>query len=286
MLSLFLSLFISQFVLSDELKFYILPTPHGMNWDSPRKLLTSSIKNKLSGQRQFLGHVTIEVSCTNPKWQMRTGMRSNKFDVFNQLLWRGIGLGVIFHSFEGELESAEKSTEVIKLSNQMGSFISYNITHEQCAHVKKYFEIFKEKKLYHSYGLVHRPLMGEGSGCSAFAMSFLKVLGVSDSNLDHEWGRVLKVPLRLMGPPVTNHYIPLWRIYFSGDWMPASDGKEVFFYDPDKMHYWVKKVRAEEPEKASAQNGLKLDLSLIPLPVGPMFEQHKDEMYNPDLKEN
>jgi hypothetical protein len=270
------TLITSTIVSSNELKFYILPSPYGMDWTSPRNLLISAIKNKLSFEKRFIGHVAIETNCTLPhgeKWETMQGMKSPKFDVINQLIFHGIGLGILFHGFEGALETDDLHQEMKRLTQEKGSIINYAITSEQCLRLKTYLDEFKKHQIYKTYGLVHRPLMAEGAGCSAFAVSFLKVLGIYDQNLELEWGIKLQIPLNLAGAPVTNHYRSLWSLYQSTKWETGSIAKEIFFYEPDKMYQWTLKMFKEFPQMVTNNNQINLDLTLVPVPRGPIFTQ-------------
>lgn len=59
-----------------------------------------------------------------------------------------------------------------------------------------------------------------------------------------------------------------------------SDHFELFFWDPDKMHRWVKRTHARggtyqglpfEKTQYGKSKGLRLDVSNVPTPTDPFF---------------
>jgi histone H3/H4 len=61
----------------ESVTLFFIPSPFGINWESPKKLLYSMILNYFSYRPHFMGHVSIQVSCTdlaNKQHNFITGM--------------------------------------------------------------------------------------------------------------------------------------------------------------------------------------------------------------------
>ncbi len=94
---------------AQELTLYFIPSPVGMDWSSPSALAKSALMNRISMKPRFMGHVFVELKCGSE--HELTGMVGKNFDYLNQLLVNQRGLGILYHSFEGQLENKDAITE-------------------------------------------------------------------------------------------------------------------------------------------------------------------------------
>lgn len=268
-----------------ELTLYFIPSPLRMDWSSPANLAWSALKNRLSLQSRFMGHVFVELQCGGQR--QLTGMVGKKFDYLNQLLVEGRGLGVLYHSFEGTLEDQTKvETEIKELLEEPGrmNFVSYKLNEAQCLRAQKYLSEYREKDVGRYYGLANRPLYGEGAGCSAFGASFMDVVGIMDVEIKDNWSQTVNIPLAFAGPPVQDQTVNLLKLMFNAQsWAKDNEPhKQLTFWSPDKMYDWVAhKVANPQTTKFSIlergkSKGIVVDKSYLPAPQGPIWQQHLD----------
>jgi hypothetical protein len=92
-------------------------------------------------------------------------------------------------------------------------------------------------------GLQADPLKREGAGCSAFAVSFLRVGGLMDS-FTNEWKQIIDVPKSLIGGPITNNRVHLIKLLTRPltRWGSKVPHVHLEAWDPELMHSWVRKT--------------------------------------------
>jgi hypothetical protein len=267
-----------------------------MDWSSPGALALSGLKNRLSFQSRFMGHVFVEFKCRDKKYL--TGMVGKNFDYLNQILIKQRGLGVLFHSFEGRMEEAvdvEREIHELSQTGERLNFVRFLLNVGQCERVESYYTEYKDKNVGRYYGLANRPRYGEGAGCSAFGASFVEVAGQMDFNLKESWSHSVNIPLKLAGPPVTDQGVNLFEVMIGGgSWASEQEAhQKLFFWDPDKMFNWVKKrisLSAVEKqfkvERLNGAQGIVFDRSFLPPAAGPIWLQHRDERIKPVKAKN
>ena len=275
-------------ILADQVVLYTVPSPSALNWRTPHTLLKTVLQNHNSGQAHEIGHVFVGIYCSDlgiaGEADVLTGMTSAADNSEELLRDKGYGLGVLFHNFEGRLNTSEEATADIQQGIQSGrfSFMAFDISSATCQRLLSYEMEYRQRGYDRSYGLPNRPLYGEGSGCSAFGVSFLQVAGIEAKLFFKHWGRSLLVPKRLIGGPLTGDFIPLARILFNpfATWAQTTDPYfPLGFWDPDRMHAFVGNVKhgavtmpfAGEILKWGAANGLRMDTRAIPTPTDPIF---------------
>lgn len=265
---------------------YFKPSPKGYDWSSPSAVLKSAVKNKLSFDSRFMGHVFVELRCGD-QYEL-TGMSGKSLDPVTQLLVNQRGLGILYHSFEGELEKTTDLKEELSglLSEGKVTYTKFLLNDGQCKRATEYLSEYREKNVGRYYGLANRPRYGEGAGCSAFGVSFLEVTGVLDQEMKENWSQSIYIPLELAGPPVTDEGVSLFKILTSGDkWATDKEKHKLLtFWNPDKMNDWVKKKFEEKQAYYSVENnqkaqGVVFDKTTLPAPMGPIWLQHTDPMY-------
>lgn len=274
----------------NQLTLYFIPSPVGMDWSTPANLAWSALKNRLSFQSRFMGHVFVELECGNEK--QLTGMVGKKFDYLNQLLINGRGLGILYHSFDGSLEDKDKVAAEIQELSQDGermNFVRFNLNTAQCNRAATYLKEYREKDVGRYYGLANRPLHAEGAGCSAFGASFAEVTGVLDQDLIDAWSQSVNIPLAFAGPPLKDETVNLLKLMMNASsWAKENEPhQKLVFWSPDHMFEWVKKkVAASAVEKQFSvvelgkSKGIVFDRSQSLAPAGPIWQQQ----LNPEIK--
>ena len=266
-----------------QLTLYFVPSPKGLDWSSPSSLAISALKNKLSFEPHFMGHVWVELNCENQ--HELTGMTSKTFDYLNQLLVEQRGLGVFYHSFEGKLEEKKDIEAELKPFLQSGyiNFTRFLLNDKQCSRALTYLKEFREMNVGRYYGLANRPRYGEGAGCSAFAVSFPDVLDILDHDMKMSWSNSVNIPLKYAGPPLTEEGVGLLSVVFNaGSWASEKEKhKKLTYWSPDRMHEWVKnKVNTPTAGMSVLQmensRGIVIDKSHYPAPEGPIWLQKID----------
>lgn len=230
---------------TNTLTLFFTPSPLGFNWSSPRSLAISAVKNKLTLKKRFMGHVYIGLKGTlssGEEIEFVTGMKAKKLNAVPLIFFKGYGLGVLFHSFDGHLESKEDIWPEMQNLAKKGdlTFAHFKLPANAIDHLYRYYKEYKENDIGRYYGFVNRPLFGEGSGCSAFGASFLTTLGLMNDELKKSWSDTIKIPLDLAGPPVSTSRVNFFKILLNGkSWAQEKPYQQLDFWDPDKMHRWV-----------------------------------------------
>lgn len=262
---------------NNTLTLFFTPSPLGFDWSNPQGVAFSAVKNKLTFKRRFMGHVYIAVKGMTTQGEMIefvTGMVAKKLDAVPRLLFQGFGMGILFHSFDGHLESKQEVwPEISKYAEQGNlSYLQIKLNTKAIDQLNNYYQAFKENNLFNYYGFVNRPLCGEGGGCSAFGASFLTALGIMEEEWKKSWTNKIRIPLHITGKPVTNNWVGLPRVLaFGHAWAQANEPhQELHFWDPDKMHHWVQRKTLEHTEKSDYQlakfhraHGIVIDKSQI-----------------------
>lgn len=234
---------------SAEMTLYFYPSP-GLNWESPASLSLYTVRNELLRKPRAIGHVSIEISCPKTPQgqavQILTGMsQQTKLESMKLMLLKGYGFGIMFHDFKGALEDPRKLRPELESRFKSGnlSFLNFKINQQTCERLAQYIQEYDQRDYDLHYGLPNRPRYGEGSGCSAFGASFLDVAGLLDAEYRDQWTRVLRVPLSYIGGPLTDQYVSIFSTFFASKWANENEPhRSIYFWDPDLMHAWVKKI--------------------------------------------
>lgn len=233
---------------AQELTLYTIPSPYGINWESPAKLLKSFIKNSTSkspnGTSNFaIGHMMVELKHNNQYALVGTSARS-KVEMINNVLMNGYGLGILFASIPGKLQEKEENEIYVKEKIEEGriAFITYKINLHVFDRLWTYLEGYKEKSYYKIYNGKNLPRQGKGAGCSAFAMSFVEVGGLMDLFPTKDWFVHVKAPQYLIGgPPGLNREVGLEEIFFRNSWVKNKrEGyQNICYYEPSLLYNFI-----------------------------------------------
>lgn len=247
-LLLFFFSFSSQ---ADELKLHLMRSPLGINWSTPWRLVASTLKNQLApvgDKRAFsISHVFVEVKCDSIGKHIYRGMTSDGNTEERDLVFKKkYGLGTMFHFFKGKLE---KDQDVItSLAPYNGHYrraeLAIKVSPKTCERLLDYAQEYEDLGYGKMYsGLQADPLKQEGAGCSAFAVSFLRVGGLMD-NFTEEWKQIIDVPKRFVGGPLTGNRVGVTKILSrpGARWSNREPHIHLEAWDPEAMHSWVGKT--------------------------------------------
>lgn len=236
---------------ANELRLYFLRSPLGINWQSPWKMTVSTLKNQVFPTKYPRGyrisHVFAEIRCDSNGRQIFRGMTSKTNDEERDLILnKKYGLGVMFHTYAGLYEKNESI--LADLGPYKGSKrraeLSIRVSAEACERMQAYADEYEDLGYGQMYsGLQADPLKREGAGCSAFAVSFMRVGGLMDDFTD-EWKQIIDVPKYLVGGPLTGNKVNLLTILNRpfAQWSSKRPHIHLEAWDPEKMHAWVQKV--------------------------------------------
>lgn len=267
---------------------YAFKSSVGVNWESPKALAASVVKNEalsyLNGNKRLLGHVAIKIKCGER--ELMTAMTSRAGETKRIVLKEHAGLGVLFHIFPGELESQSELEEEIAKKRKNGRVhsMTYLISDDACDLMFAHYQNFIRNGGPHNYGFPVDTLAGEGAGCSAFGVSFLQAAKIDDSKQLDAWSGSVWVPKQFIGPysdrlytqageePYINEQggddvklIPMVLKPKKTQWAKPNEpgAKYLKFFDPDTMHSWVETMDKDWNNQADYQKrtfGKSIDL--------------------------
>lgn len=247
---------------AQSITLYCFPPPHKINWNSPHTLLTSTFRNYLSkkthGALRPLGHMVVELKKGSS--YMLTGMTAK----YNSELRKNIfkhkdGLGILFNVIEGQLEetSAIKTELDSRAKSGKVAFITYKISDSAYEYLKLYLQAFKERGYDKMYNGLNEPRQGLGSGCSAFAVSFLELINALVPEYNKDWTVSVNVPDKLIGGVPGSEKISLLKVFFSFGWAKKSEpSTPLVLYDPYLMYHWIQ-LKWKEQNAGTGMYSLK-----------------------------
>lgn len=194
-----------------------------------------------------ISHINVKVSCPG-RSQIFIGTTSSKSDgsYLNDLLFRGGSLETIVKNVDGRFYTKEEIEDWLPILSEKGHVhkLTYLLNEHNCERLIEFtrqYQAFGFDRIYG--GLASHPLRGEGAGCSAFGMAYLKVLNLYQEEFDQLWKRTKRIPLKYMtinGKRAKRTFwsFAIWR--YNGRW--ATEKEEHFkidFWDPELMHEWM-----------------------------------------------
>lgn len=282
----------SSTVSADELTLMFIKSPE-INWNSPRSLANSTVASMTKSYG--LGHVNVKIKCEYR--EVYTGIY-NRFtdETKGAVLKKGQGLGVLFNLFEGTLQQPKfiaPSFEKLAKDHRT-NFITFKISSSTCERLLEYHDQYQElMKLRQSqprlknqltneaqqifYGFPAISRMGEGGGCSGFAISFLEVAGIKEEWMLNEWSQEVLVPMMSVGKPMRDANVSFTSMILSSPkrWATAHEPHfPLFFWDPDLMYKSLdSKIKSGEFETRLEfkTKGIVIDRSRVPTPLEPIF---------------
>src|SRR5690606_29807994 len=77
--------------------------------------------------------------------------------------------------------------------------LKIEISNEKCLKMQEWYERYSSSSHFIYGGVDKRPLKGEGSGCTAYAMSYFEYADIDFSFFNKAFGRTIFIPQDLMG---------------------------------------------------------------------------------------
>lgn len=231
------------------------------------------------------GSAGADLACGNTTHSISADTES--FDVLGPVVFEGKGLGHLYSAHPGILLTGEKAVAKNKeVINSPGArFITFLISDDQCQRIRSFWEEFQKHNIAKNFGLPHRPLMAEGTTDTALVVSSLDVAGLLVPDQKEKWERVLYLPKKISGAPLSDDYIVFFSL-LSGNWGQHSEDSFVLkFWDPELIAKWIDQQIATRRTVRKLSDGSKgipgveYDLSRRPVPQGTFWEQANDSTY-------
>ena len=185
---------------------------------------------------------------------------ASKKEAIDLLFSKNSGLGVLLHRFKGRHEEEKDLKDVIKTGMARGDInsITYLISNSKCKKLLKHNKNWLQKKAFLNYGLLEKPQQYTGSGCSAYAMSFLKDFEIAPPAHYSNWKKSVHIDKDLIGPhnrqaytQESQSFFPIidgdgpsvFSLLFQSTWASPYDRTSIKldFWSPDAMYEWVAK---------------------------------------------
>ena len=238
----------------NSLTLFVATPPKKLSWKSPSSLMWSTVKSGFKSNFFSIGHAMIHLRCDATKESLaideQTGATSTESsDDKDLVLDDGIGLGVLFHTFDGELNTREYVTKRLRMASDLQNRLStfkILINEKTCQKLSTYLKEYRLKKVDSRYGLSLVPRKAEGSGCTAFGASFFELAGFLNSEIKKAWSIEIDVQESLIGDPYSNKKISVNEILFGEKGQSWAKGGEasrhLLVYDTQLFDQWIRKI--------------------------------------------
>ena len=242
---------------------YSFPPPHPYQWQSPSRLMISTIKNHYFNTKgrhyRKLGHMVVELK--KDSTVLLAAMAADDKMELKQSISKGkLGLGILFKIFDGHIEDTHVLQEELELKVKKNNvaFISFRISDSAYAYLISYIDSFKMKGYDKLYNGLNSPRAGKGCGCTAFGISFLNLIGAFDPEFEKEWAVHVNVPEKLIGDKSRGKKVSVWRILFSFKWASKNQAhQKLVLYEPYLIYQWINRKWDEESNKANSPYKLR-----------------------------
>lgn len=246
--------FSSQLKAENSLTLFVATPPKKLSWKSPSSLLWSTLRSGFKSNFFSIGHAMIHLQCDNTRnlnaVNETTGVTSTEnSDDKDLVIEDGIGMGILFHTFEGELNSPEYVMKRLEMASELQNRLStfkILVNEKTCQRLATYIKEYKEKRVDSRYGLSLRPRRAEGSGCTAFGASFFEIAGFLTPEIKKAWSVEMNVQESLIGEPSANKKISIDEILFSEkgqSWAKSGEAsRHLVVYDTQLFDQWIRKI--------------------------------------------
>lgn len=280
-------LLLNDHAVAQTLTLYTYPPAHAYRWESPHRLLVSTLNNYIFRSKhkhgRLIGHMIIELK--KDADVLYTAMSVTQLTDFRQSLMREkLGLGVLFKTEAGVMEqSANLQAELAyRTQHSTAAFIRFTISDSAYRYLRLYIDSFRIKGYDKFYNGANQPRAGGGAGCTAFGLSFLELINALQPEFADEWAVKVPVPESLIGDTATGKKVSVWRIFFSRHWAVNNQPKRWYVvYEPYYIYRWINSTWDAANKKANGKyqllknghaKGLQVDCRDC-LPVYPMFQK-------------
>lgn len=229
---------------------YVIPSPKGINFKSPRDFIKNAKNYLVFGKRHYIGHVALELRHANKTEVLCSMTGETNLDVAKRVLFKGMGLSFLLETYPGRLEEAHEIAKDLKLHHKKRrmNFLRIPLQGPQFSQIKEYLAQFGEFGHYQQYGLWHHPLKLQGGGCASFVVAALLDANALDPKVAQKWTKTINIPSELIGPPFRKRPVSAWKLFTLPfilkkykKWASSRKGKMVTFWDPDTISRWIEK---------------------------------------------
>lgn len=239
--------------LADSVTIYAIPSAHGNDHSTPRRLGLATARNYRSGYLYRFGHVAFHLQCESASdgtapVDILDGINVVRLTDYEYLTTRlGYGLGTIFSVMDGHFEGRETTRAGLKAYMDAGAaaFVKFDISAPTCQRMVSFIEEYKSLGLPDNYGMTLRPRHKEGANCATFGAALLEVGGLADTAMMQSWRISLRVPTHLVGGPLTGRRVPAWfffaRPFWARRWATAYEPHYYAeYYDPGLLYNHIR----------------------------------------------
>lgn len=279
----------------NELTIYVIPPKVRYDWTSPRTLYKSYYKNSLrcffKKDSYTIGHAFVKLQTGETGEEIFAGMRIASKKEHKELVFRQhYGLAILGADTKGKLESAKELERTVSRFSRKGdlAFMTFFINDEAADRMISFFDAYRTEAENGDHnglrygGAFYPRYKGEGSGCTAFVVSFLDLAGILKDEYD-KWLVRFDIPMSLIGGPYNNNKeVRLRDIKRTDNWIGDADNvtdshEHLEIYDPALMFDWIlEKWREQEdledmtliPLQLQQARGIMIDAVTIPVPPG------------------
>lgn len=226
---------------TDELTFYVVTPMKPIDWTTVSGLADSIAEGDKRNDPYLLGHVFVSLKCGGRERIMTSMTSRDNSELKQKLLEDEIGLGMMFHSFEGMLQTTDRAHQKVmdlwKPRTRNIGIMKLLINAQACERLELFVNEFKRCGYERNYGLLLSPLNREGSGCAAFAVGFIEAAGLMNPDWHRRWTRSLRAPERLIGGAETGRRVSFENIV-KGNYglMNALGHPREFWANPNEPH--------------------------------------------------
>ncbi len=245
-----------------ELIFY--PAPRRLDWTTPGSLIRTMVHNWFfeyvdspaeRAKSWFpwenfphkMSHVNVRLTCTSgeefvggmsQEWLLKDILRTlNGSDSFDRFI-------STFPGFLIPKKDILAWLSVLRPRDQARSLVM-RVNTPTCHRLAQFIKEYQTRGYDKTYsGFIQDPLKGEGAGCAAFAMTFLRVGGLWFDQFDKRWKRILNISESLMSRPGKPAKFTLLNIIAGDDgaWAGSQPQIKLNIFDPQLMYDWVEDV--------------------------------------------
>jgi hypothetical protein len=246
--------------MSYKLSFILYRASKDIIWESPGTVVRTLIRNKLVNDPFFMSHIDIRLTNQDNEVILAGMRRVSNLKFYFDLILGKFGMELITEVYPGDLFSEEKIKKNIQFAKNKKRLkqLHFIINEQVATRLIEYFTDYKKRNYHKQYsGFLSNPFLGEGAGCIAFALSFLKVAGLLDQNYIQAWSRDISIPHHLFAENKSKQFISLfgYALGKNGRWASPEekDASHLKVFDPQLVYEWI--------EKNSSEDEMTLDFS-------------------------
>ncbi len=229
-----------------RLSIHVFSSPFGVSWDSPKSLLYSNLINFASPYNRKMGHVAGEIHCINPQGETThydfTGMIDRGKDVYDKLITKALGFGIMFVDFPGALENKAHLQQEVKAKRESGRVhtVTYQISEANCLNLANFIKEYRAEGVDQIYGgLNYEVRLKRRAGCVHFAYSLVDIANLENDPFMKGWERDILIPKSLIGGDVTQQKVSIFEMLTNenfGKWSQKNEPHyKITFWDIDSI---------------------------------------------------